>query len=205
MANSTRFRELRTRIRELRRHLLPNKFNSTGDYTDRQFDRTRAFRLLAHAEIESYLEDVVLDTANEAFLAWRDHGVTTVPLVAMVAYVEKNLGMVPDRHTSERETDLGVRVKDSLTAFNGYTRARNHGIREKHILRLLLPVGITLKDIDPTWLATTDSFGSNRGDAAHRSKQVYSPPDPKSEYDIVTQIIEGLSDIDEKLLELRST
>ena len=205
MGNSIKFCDLRDRIRELRSHLLPSTFDATGSYTDPQIDRTRAFRLLAHAEIESYLEDVVFDTANEAFRAWTDHGVTTMPLVAMVAYVERHLGQVPTGFNIERETDLTVRVKKSRDSFNTYTKTRNHGIRERDILRLLLPVGIAVKDIDPTWLATTNSFGSDRGVTAHRSKQVYSPPDPKNEYDIVTQIIEGLSDIDERLLELRST
>ena len=156
-------------------------------------------------EIESYLEDIVFDTANEAFRMWTDHGVTTMPLVAMVAYVEKHLGKVPERRTIEKETDLTIRVKDSRDAFNGYAITRNHGIKERDILRLLLPVGIAAKDIDPTWLATTSSFGSDRGVTAHRSKQVYSAPDPKSEYDIVIQIIDGLSDIDKQLLGLCST
>ena len=204
MAHSTRFRKLRTRIGELRRHFLPRRFDDTGSYSPRQFDRARAFRLLAHAEIESYLEDVAFDTANKAFRVWIESDIVTVPLVAMVAYVDKNLGTVPERHNLGRETDLVTRVRGCLDIFNRYARAKNHGIRERDILKLLFPVGITAQDIDPTWLATTSSFGHARGNTAHRSNQVDHPPDPKSEWDTVTQILEGLSDIDKALLELSS-
>ena len=38
--------------------MLPEKFSPTGDYSDRQLDRARGFRLLAHAEIEAFLEDI---------------------------------------------------------------------------------------------------------------------------------------------------
>lgn len=58
MAPSKRFIELKGRLVELRQNLLPVKFSATGDYTDIQMDHARGYRLLAHAEIESYLEDV---------------------------------------------------------------------------------------------------------------------------------------------------
>ena len=119
----------------------------------------------------------------------------------MVAYVDKNLGTVPERYSPRGQRDLVARVKDCLDKFNSYAKAENNGIRERDILRLLLPVGITTQDIDPTWLATTSSFGRARGDTAHRSNQVDRPPDPKSELDTVTQIVEGLLDIDNMLLE----
>ena len=188
----------------MRWHLLPKAFHATGAYTDRQFDRTRAFRLLAHAEIESYLEDVAFTTANRAFRKWADCGIVTIPLVAMVAYVEKDLGKVPSSHEIGRDTDLGARIRASRDAFNSYAKARNHGIRERDILRLLLPVGVAENDIDSTWLATTNSFGRNRGNTAHNSNQVDHPPDPRNEFEIVKQILEGLSDIDKRLFELRS-
>ena len=201
MANSTRYRKLRARIGELRRHFLPSRFDATGDYSARQFDRARAFRLLAHAEIECFLEDVAFDTANEAFQAWKKRGIITRPLVAMVAYAEENLGPVPERKTGN---DFDIRMRRSLNGFNSYAKSRNHGIRERDVLKLLLPVGIDEQDIDSTWLATTSSFGSTRGDTAHRSNQVDQPPDPRNELSIVTQILEGLADIDERLLKLRS-
>ena len=203
MPLSSRYRGLRSRLRELRNHFLPRSFDPTGTYTERQIDRARAFRLLAHAEIEWYLEEIVVETANTAFDAWRQRGIITEPMVAMVAYVETTLGDVPQLYQAASSRDLNSRMERSKNYFNTYVKSRNHGIRERNVLRLLLPVGINELDIDSLWLATTDSFGQSRGLTAHSSNQVYNPPDPRNEFEIVRQILEGLSAIDAKLLSFR--
>ena len=202
MPLSSRYRRLRSRLRELRSHFLPRSFDPTGTYSERQIDRTRAYKLLAHAEIEWYLEEIVVETANTAFDAWQQRGVITEPLVAMVAYMENTLGAVPTtKSTSQR--DLNLRIEQSKNYFNTHVKSRNHGLRERNILRLLLPVGLSEFDIDSFWLATTDSFGQSRGLTAHRSNQVDNRPDPRNEFEIVRQVLEGLSDIDARLLSCR--
>ena len=204
MASSKSFRDLRARIRELRSHFLPKRFDDTGTYTKRQIDRVRAFRVLAHAEIEWYLEEIVVDTANKAFEAWKQHGRITKPLVAMVAYSNARLTAVPKSKSLRNAPTLACRIEKSRNELTRHGKSRNHGIREKNILGLLLPVGIGVSEIDPTWLSTTDSFGQVRGETAHLSNRVYHPPDPKNEFDIVSQVVEGLSKIDERLVELQS-
>ena len=204
MPGSRRYHDLRSRIRQLRNHLLPKTFDPTGTYNERQLDRARAFRLLVHAEIEWYLEEVAVETANKAFDDWRQRGLVTKLLLAMVAHTDANLGGVPQLNSTGELHDLESRIEKSRNQFNTYAKSRNHGIREEHILRLLLPVGISESDIDQTWLSTTNSFGRSRGEIAHASKHVYNPPDPKNESEIVNQILDGLSDIDVRLLELRS-
>ena len=195
---------LRARIRQLRSHFLPRSFDPTGSYSARQFDRARAFRLLAHAEIESYLEQVSFETANKAYDAWQVRGLITQPLVSMVAYTESTLGKVPQTKPVTGPSDLQTRIEKSRNSLTKYSRSGNNGIRESNILRLLLPVGIRETDIDSTWLSTIDSFGKERGDTAHNSGRVSQPPDPKNEFDKVTQIVNGLVGIDQKLLTFRS-
>ena len=203
MPGSTRFRVLQSRIRQLRNHFLPKNYDPTGTYSERQIDRVRAFRLLAHAEIESYLEEIVMDTANSAFDAWQQRRLITEPLVALVAYAENQPERVPQKLPLPGKRDLTNRIEKCKNRFNAYVRTMNHGIQEESVLKMLLPVGISEYDIDPTWLATTSSFGRERGETAHQSNQVYNPPDPKNEYNIVTQVVEGLSIIDERLLQLQ--
>ena len=195
---------LRSRIRELRNHFLPKLFDPTGSYSARQFDRARAFRLLAHAEIEWYLELISSETANKAYEAWKVRGVITEPLIAMVVYNESPLVKIPETKPSTGQADLNSRIENSRNSFTSYSRSRNNGIRERNILRLLFPVGIREVDIDSTWLSTIDSFGKDRGETAHHSNRVSNPPDPKNEFDKVTQIVDGLVDIDRKLLAFRS-
>ena len=204
MPRSQEFRMLRSRIRQLRDHFLPRYFDPTGSYSPRQYDRARAFRLLAHAEIEWYLELVSFETANKAYDAWQVRGLITEPLVSMVAYTESPLGKVPETKSSTGQADLVTRIERSRNSITSYSKSRNNGIRERNILRLLLPVGIREAEIDSTWLATIDSFGKDRGETAHHSGRVSNPPDPQNEFDKVTQIVDGLVDIDQKLLEFRS-
>ena len=209
MSTSRRYRELRARIRKLRDHLLPRKFDPTGTYSERQIDRTAAFKLLAHAEIEWYLEEIVVETANWAFDNWRRNnwrrrGLITEPLLAMLTYVDGHLGLPPRIRPSGSDRDLHKRVEIARNRLNSYAKGNNNGIREENVLRLLLSVGISEVDIDQTWLATTNSFGQRRGEIAHSSRQIYSPPNPEDELNTVNLIIDGLSDIDDKLKGFRS-
>ena len=203
MECSSQLRELRARIEQLRQHFLPRTFNPTGTYTKRQFDLARAFRLLVHAEIESYLENIAFDTASKAFDDWNQRQLVTEPLLALVAFVEGSLGDVPKTLSSGSTRDLDRRIQLSRDRFNAYTKGRNHGVRESNVLRLLLPVGISEADIDNTWLSTTNSFAQSRGETAHSSWRVITPPDPQNEYAIVGQILEGLVVIDKKLMTFR--
>lgn len=203
MPSSQRFRDLRARIRRLRNHLLPREFDPTGTYTERQIDRASAFRVLAHAEIEWYLEEIAVETANRAFDNWQVGGTVTVTLLAMIAYTEGTLGLPPTARHSEGGSNLDQRIERAKNRFNSYAKGNNNGIREENILRLLLPVGISETDIDETWLATTNSFGQRRGDIAHTSNQVYTPPNPEDELNTVNLIVDGLRDIDSRLVALQ--
>jgi hypothetical protein len=77
--------------------------------------------------------------------------------------------------------------------------------KEKDLLRLLLPIGVREYQIDRTWIATMDSFGSARGDIAHQSFRTQQPPDPANELATVRQIVDGLRKIDALVSQLRAT
>ena len=74
------------------------------------------------------------------------------------------------------------------------------GVRKDNVLRLLVPVGIRESEIDPAWLQKIDEFGQSRGSIAHSPNgRVHQPVDPKSEFDTVSDIIEGVRVIDQTL------
>lgn len=73
----------------------------------------------------------------------------------------------------------------------------NNGVKEGDILTLLLPLGISGKELDTTLLADLTSFGGSRGAVAHKSSvRVTSYTDPKSEYDRANQLVSALETID---------
>jgi hypothetical protein len=97
--------------------------------------------------------------------------------------------------------DIKVRVQKSATSYIRHARIENHGIREKNLLRLLLPIGADLSSFDPILISELDGFGERRGVFAHSSAitHVTSRPDPKDELDKVNNIVDLLKDVDKEL------
>ncbi len=209
MALSKRFRELKTRLSELRRHLLPDKFSATGDYTDRQMDRARGYRLLAHAEIEAYLEDVSRETVTNAIREWKHSGIPTKPLIAFLAAYHSSWS-INDQISNEQIIQIArsrVNIKDSIDkvidlAQNQFMQRvkENHGVKESNFFVLILPTGVDPSDLDATWIANLDNFGSKRGEVAHKSKKATNTINPKDEFELIGKIVEGLKDLDQRLI-----
>jgi hypothetical protein len=204
MAESLRYRSLKRRIAQLDRRLLP-RLNATGAYSSAQYDRVRAYRVLVHAEIEACIEDLAFETLVRAYGRWVSDKRPRHCLVAVVAYHDSHAAlprsMPPIGGPSNELPQALERAKDW---YCGYVRGQNHGIREKHVLSMLLPLGVHTSEIDNTWLATIDSYGQDRGETAHGSAmKPHAPPDPANERAVVTQIVAGLAPIDERLAVLR--
>jgi hypothetical protein len=163
-SKSQRFITLEQELTNLGENFLPRQFNLTGDYSEREIALAVAYRVLAHAEIESYLEDRVLEIAQNALTFWNDKK-TTVTLVFLFAFSGLTLDKPPDSlNPGQRSQNLDDKVKFDRKlgkVFNSFQTAvkDNHGIREKNILLLLLPIGIDSEDIDVIWLQEMDSFG----------------------------------------------
>jgi hypothetical protein len=181
--------------------MLPAQFDPTGSYSDRQFDRARGFRLLAHAEIEACIEDLATSTATAAYSSWFIDRQPRQCLLALLAYYEGALFKMPSEISTNRasESPLRVRVKAAKDHYVNWATSQNHGIREENILRLLLPVGILESDLDPAWLQLVDAFGTDRGATAHQARRTQHPPDPATELQTVRGIARGLRTIDERL------
>jgi hypothetical protein len=213
MKNSKRFRSLTKRLNELRKHLLPAKFSPTGVYTDKQIDMARGFRVLAHAEIESYLEEIVWEAVTKRVGDWQKTRKPNDLVICFLACYHGGWEDLDEDPGSEKLKPLSTksRVKAALDsaeevvklATNNYWELikRNHGVREKNLRLLLLPAGIRMADLDQTWISTLDSFGEQRGVAAHKSA-VQVNADPKSELDTINFIMTGLKQLDEMMLKV---
>lgn len=198
---SARYTYLIGRLTQLRKRLLPKAFSPTGSYNMQQYDKVRAYRLLAHAEVESYLEDRARATATSAYNKWQvDHRPCSV-LISLLAFHLQQEGLSTQKL---KEVLAGVRqhtddsVKSATQAYNKML-SDNNGIREENVLRILLPLGIESVDIDSVWLRTIHDFGKQRGETAHTSIRTQQPPDPESELRVVSDIVVGLRKIDKKL------
>lgn len=189
-SNSRRYLQLKNRVQKLEDAYLPN-INTSGRYSQKQTDDIRAYLLLSHAEIESYLEDILEEKVKKAHSKWRSNRKQSNVLLALASF--------HDGKISERT--LEDKINKIVQSFINKLR-KNHGIKEENINNMLLPIGLDSSDLDATWLNTMNSFGSNRGDVAHRSVRVQNLLDPVTLKNDIHNILQGIKDLDIKLKQL---
>jgi len=213
VATSNQYKKLKRELTRLRRELLPKKFNLSGDYPSEIFTKTLAYRVLAHAEIESYLEDRALQTALTAIKAWKRRKEVSKTLAGLLAFCGRNMeepppSLRPEQQSQSNTWDDKIRLSNKVDlAMNDFYLAvqNNHGIKERNILRLLLPIGIEVDELDPVLLADLDSFAELRGKAAHLSASKYrtrQQVNPKDELRKVKSLLTRLVDIDRAISQL---
>lgn len=213
MSKSIRFCTLVRELSRLKKQFLP-RISPTGSYFDRQLALTLAYRVLAHAEIEAYLEDRVWEVIINAKKSWDRTGKPCLPLISLIAFSGQMMDMPPDTLTPAKPSKAVPLEKIKLNkkielAINCFKRVidQNHGVKETNLLALLLPIGIDSDDLDPALLATMNTFGEQRGVIVHSSATSYKtiqPPDPATELSTVKQITIGLLQVDELINNLRA-
>ncbi len=207
MPNTKRFKELSKRVNELRRNMLPKDFSKTGTYSDRVQDRARGYRLLIHAELEAYLEDISKNVVVDRIREWKKNRTPSNLLLAFLACYHSGWIEYDENHNlklielarsrnkiKEKIEEIIDQAQDQFVKRLKY----NHGIREKNLRTLILPTGIELKELDPTWLADLDDFGKQRGDIAHQSKGK-TAINPEDEYNRVKNLMVGMKELDKRL------
>jgi hypothetical protein len=206
MSRSTRFRILCKELNRLKKQFLPN-ISPTGLYSERQLARTIAYRVLAHAEIESYLEERVWEAVLKAKKNWDSSGKAHCTLICLIAFSGQTMDSPPDTLTPNKpnkelpqeKVKISKKIDSAIKCFK-HVIDQNHGLKEANILALLLPIGVDSDDIDSTLLATMNTFGEKRGRVAHSSATAYrtnEQPDPANELSTVEQIVQGLLQVDE--------
>lgn len=213
MPVSTRFREMQARLTELRKHMLPSKFSPTGDYSDRQLDCARGYRVLVHAEIESYLEDVAREAVTNAIRAWKSDRKPSMIIVSFLAAYHSGWDAKNER-ANEDIVELAKarsRVKNTVDETIDIAQKQyiklvrdNQGVKENNFKGLILPLGVDFEKIDGTWLANLNNFGANRGETAHKTKRASGQINPKDEYNAVKMLLKGLKELDEIILKVQS-
>ncbi len=201
MPKSQRFRDLSKELTRLKKQFIP-KISPTGIYSDRQLALTVAYIVLAHAEIEAYLEDRVWEIVINAKKDW-DAGKTRRTLICLLAFSGETMDEPPDTLTPTKGNKTvqpeKIKISEKINkAIKGFKKVinQNHGLKEANILALLLPIGIDSDDLDRGWLATLNDFGQKRGEVAHSSYNTIQPPEPAEVLSTVNQITEGLLQVD---------
>lgn len=178
--HTEKYSRLVNRLDKLRTVYLPSEFSPTGSYTDDDLEKVCAYKVLSHAEMEYYFEQIALEIVQKSFHLWRSSKRVSRPLLSLVAYYDGSFPALPDAHGGNNaDKDLNWRVGEAVTKYNKQVRDKNHGIKEKNILSIFLPIGVETSDIDADMLRDLDNFGSERGTIAHstRASTLTTPDD----------------------------
>jgi hypothetical protein len=180
--------------------LLPQPFDPLGNYAEREAvqTKTKGFVILAHAEIEAYLEGSAKDVIHYSEIKWKTNGRIAQPLVLLLAYSQKN----PEPSFGKK----GV-LADPLGKFHKHCEkviadhykaiSDNNGVKEHNVLKMFCPLGLAHSDLSATLLPLLDSFGSLRGVHAHDPiKSVAQILDPETEYKAVGNVLQELKSLD---------
>lgn len=180
MPKPQRLQRLLTRITKLEEHFLPATFSLTGRYSRLQHDLTKAFLLLAHAELESYFEDRARKVALNVQERYERSGICTPVLSRLLVY-----------HNAGKDELGPVSAKAVEKAINYYIDhlEKNHGIREKNLLTIFLPLGICHSALDAQLIAACNQLSEKRGQFAHASFKTHQQVDPKTERDNIRKNI----------------
>lgn len=199
-----RFRRLESRVRQIESRFLP-AINPVGNYSDVDYDRTRAYLLLCHAEIEACVEDLAGETLGKSVTRWSADNRARKALISLVAYHDPGFPAAPASLTTPPQKpppNLKGRV-GMAERTHRHRIQTNNGVKERDLLQLLLPVGVLESDLDPTWLLTMNSFGTQRGLLAHAAAHgVAQPPDPRGAQNTVKAVLDGLEKVDDLLSKL---
>jgi hypothetical protein len=140
MGNSRRFLALKKRMAQLEHDLLP-PVNAVGGYTLQDQDQIRGFRILVHAEIEAFLEDLASDIVKRSLNRYTATGKANKILKSLAqAFCRSH------RPTTGEDFFVSA-VKQYQDVIKG-----NHGIKEANICVLFLPIGIDRGLLDSAWL-----------------------------------------------------
>jgi hypothetical protein len=202
MGVSRRWNGLRREIDKLRAVFLPSSFHPLGLYPDskRVQAHTRAFIVLSHAEIESYLESWAKEITRSCESVWKAANRVTKPLAFLLVSISERIE-AGQTLAETKGKDMPTRLQESAQRLfeKHYAQVKNnHGIKEKNFWSLFGPLGVPVTALSSTLLPNLDSFGEIRGRHAHQStKAVASVLDPETEYKRVSDLVDELKTFDE--------
>ena len=197
---SKRLAELEKQITVLRVRFLPDPFDPLGEYADADQvqDFSRAFLVLSHAEVESYIEGWGKDIASAAEKVWKRSSRVALPLAFLLASIGERIKSVETLGAGGRDSPQRLQVLVTKVFQTYYKRIKdNNGIKEKNVLRLFDPLGVPAAAYASTLLPALESLGSRRGEHAHSSvAAVQSTLDPETELKRVEGVIADFGQFD---------
>lgn len=165
---SSHFVVLAARIFELKVIYLDGALASFAPTIEQQ-EMARAFQIFAHAELEWFVERICIELSEEVLREASRGNCSTSTLALLTFASMEPLNGGDSLGGKKGARSLQSRVGDAVAKHKALAEA-NDGIREKHLAKLFVPLGLSARDVDSSWFADLDSFCSSRGAFAHMSR-----------------------------------
>lgn len=171
--NARRHTELRSRLRQIAASVDVDVTFVPADQAG--VDRLHAYRVLAHAEIEAFIE-YLADTALDVSAVKLSSGVVTHAahhLVVTWSIARLRTNPARARYPYFRCAEAVAAGTSDLASFHSAIDSHregvknNHGLKNANVRKLLLPVGYREEFFEPGLLDKLDDFGERRGSVAH--------------------------------------
>lgn len=130
--------------------------------------------MLVHAEVEEFLEQTAVEVLAANHEAWLLDEQARPSLLALLAY-SPHVAKAPPELKDRGESHVRQAIATARERHHHYAPIENHGIDQKYLLALLLPVGIKEVDLGDAWLEQVASLARMRGQVAHRSSSLTFP------------------------------
>lgn len=196
---SSSYRQLVSCERQLRKCFITKTVYTHPTTVTSQF-RLRSYRILSHAEIEYFVESIILNKIEREKKKWLKTHSTSNCISNILAYIRIEFPNISPHLTEITSgNDFQFRVNKVLNNYQNIIKY-NNGIKEENIIPILIPLGIDYQKINQTLLNNMSSFGVERGSTAHNSSKVQNLINPNDEINMVNQIITDLLDIDKLVL-----
>lgn len=172
---SEEFVELLRRLVAIRRNFLPRIPPVIDLPTSQEEDFTRAIKLLASAEIEVFIESLVLKVAHTH---------------------EKDFCHLSAGPALQRM------ISQAISTAKADVRA-NHGVKAENVNGMFRRVGVELPDRLTSFIIELNSFARYRGEIAHTSGRVTKARHPHLEHKTIRAVLlPGLQQLDEYVEQL---
>lgn len=166
---STAFTTLEANVHELKRIYLDASLGATLPTLD-QSELARAFSALSHAEIEFFLEKIFEDLSREV-MKQAANGRYISSSLALLTYSNIEQLAAGQKLLSEKAEKriIAKRMGDAFGKYN-ISLSDNHGVRQKYLAKIAIPMGLSADLIDSTWINDLEAFCDQRGAVAHRGR-----------------------------------
>lgn len=186
------YRLMLKQLRGLAVEILPPS-SPTGSYTTGETLRILAFRLFAHAEIESFLE-LCAETLRVRYATRNSNGVLSRPAAYRIVWAGQWAEKFPPRGITQLPPNVQKVVNGILNQQQNVIQ-NNQGVSEKDVLKLLIPLGFDVSFFDHAWLRSMSALARARGEAAHSSAMNvgFAQPTPEAERALLLPPLRGLA------------